>query len=57
MSGRFTGMRHLRLKQHVMDRVSARVRAGLLEEPVWLKVGPLLSLAESFSCLLLVILP
>uniref|UniRef100_A0A7S2WQK0 Small ribosomal subunit protein mS23 n=1 Tax=Rhizochromulina marina TaxID=1034831 RepID=A0A7S2WQK0_9STRA len=37
MSGRFTGMRHLKLKQHIMDRVTARVRAGLLDEPTWLK--------------------
>jgi hypothetical protein len=38
MSGRFTGMRHVRVKQDLMTSTGKLVRAGVIEEPGWMKV-------------------
>ena len=39
MSGRFTGMRHIRVRQDIQTRVSQLVKAKAMEEPPWLQVA------------------
>ena len=36
---RYTGMRHVLLKEDIATRVQKLMRAGLMKEPVWLKVS------------------
>lgn len=39
MAGRFTGMRHVRLKQDILTKTTKLVRAGLIPEEPWLRVN------------------
>jgi hypothetical protein len=39
MAGRFTGMRHVRLKQDIVTKTTKLVRAGLIPEEPWLRVN------------------
>lgn len=38
MAGRFTGMRHVRLKQDILTKTTKLVRGGLMPEEPWLQV-------------------